>query len=498
LGVIKKQAFQSSVLIYVGTVLGFLTAGIIAPNLLSESQIGTLRLLLSYSGIFANLGILGFTTVTIRFFHHFYDKNTDKSSGFLGIAMIVGTLGASIAILLISIIRPDIIENNIGKSPEFARYFYLIIPLAVFQTFYSLFDSYNNARYRSSLGIFLRDFVQRILMLVGLSLVFFHIFTFESYTYYFAFAICLPTILILLDIVRNGAFDVKVDFRRFGAMLRPMLGVGFYGMLNSLSVVAALQIDSIMINSYLNTAAVGIYTTAFYFGTLVFVPSKALNKIAPTLISKGFKEDDLATVKDIYYRSCKNLFIIGTLVWLGLLVNLENIFQIIPKSYFEGKWVIVIIGLASLIKMAGGSNDSVITYSKYFRVTTLFLLIYLGLIVLSNWLFIPQWGITGAALATLVAILLYNLLKFIFIKIKFGFNPYSYQYLLILSIAALLFVVIRAIPDPDNFIADIILDSTLTTVLFYIAIRRLPLSADLEDSGREILKSLWHYFKTKR
>jgi hypothetical protein len=24
------------------------------------------------------------------------------------------------------------------------------------------------------------------------------------------------------------------------------------------------------------------------------------------------------------------------------------------------------------------------------------------------------------------------------------------------------------------------------------------LSADLEDSGREILKSLWHYFKTKR
>jgi len=498
LGIIKRQAFQSSVLLYSGTVIGFITTGLIAPNLLSKSEIGTLRLLLSYSGIFMSLGVLGFSTVTIRFLHQFENKLGNNHNGFMGISVIVGVLGSFITTLLIFAIESTIVSNNIDKSPQFANFFFMIYPLTVFQIFYSLFDAYNNALHRSSFGVFLRDFVQRMLVLAGLLLIFLQIFNFEQYVYYYVFAICFPTILITAHIIWNKSFDLNINLNFFEKGLAgSMLSVSVFGLLNSMSNVAALQIDAIMINAYLDDAAVGVYVITFYFGTLVFIPSKALNKIAPALMSKAFKENDMETVKDIYYRSCKNLFLIGMLVYLGLLVNLDNVFNIIPKSYMEGKYVIVIIGLANLIKMTGGMNDSAITYSRYFKATTLFLLIFSIIIVISNYLFIPSFGIVGAALATLISITLHNLIKFIFIKIKFGFNPYSFQYLWVLAISAGIYILVYLLPNPGNFVLDIFIDSMLTTALFYFIIRLLPMGQDLNLMVNQIAQKLLIFFRTK-
>lgn len=498
LGVIKRQAFQSSVLLYIGTLIGFLTTGLIAPHLLTKSEIGTLRLLLSYSAIFMSIGALGFGTVTIRFLPQFYDINTRKHHGFLGILLIAGTLGFILSLIIIELIKPSIIENNIEKSPQFARYFFLIIPLTIFQIFYTLLDSYNNALYRSAYGVFLRDFVQRIFILIGLILVFLQYFDFQAYLYYYVIATCLPTVLILLHIIRHGSFDVRIK-RKFytRAIIHSVLSVGAFGVLNTISNIAALQIDSIMINMYLDDSAVGVYVITFFFGTLVFIPSKALNKIAPTIIAKAYKENDAATVKDVYYRSCRNLFLIGTLLLLGLWVNLDNVFHLIPRSYEEGRWVIVIIGFANLIKMAGGSNDSVIIYSRYFRVTTAFLVVFSILIILFNYIFIPIFGITGAAIATFTALILHNLMKFIFIKIKFGMNPYNLQYLAVLAIAFIIYLIVDFIPDPQNYLIDIAVDSTISALLFYAFVSRLSLAHDLHESVNQVYVKAIGFFRTK-
>jgi len=498
LGVIKRQALQSSVLLYVGTIIGFITTGLIAPNVLSKSEIGTLRLLLSYSGIFMSIGVLGFSTVTIRYLNQFYDSVRNNHNGFLGILIIVGILGSIITTIIILIMQPTVVQNNIDKSPQFARYFLLIIPLTIFQIFYSLFDSYNNALLRSSYGVFLRDFVQRMLVFIGLALLFFELFQFHGYTYYYVFAICFPSILMLLHIIWNKAFDIKINFKILNrGLMGSMLSVGVFGLLNSMSSVAALQIDAIMINMYLDDAAVGIYVITFYFGTLVFIPSKALNKIAPALISKAFKEKDIDAVKDIYCRSSQNLFIIGALIYLGLLVNLENIFNIIPKSYEIGKYVIVLIGLANLVKMAGGSSNAIITYSKYYKTTTLFLVIYTVLIVITNFIFIPIFGILGAAIATLASIVIYDLMKFIFIKIKFGFNPFGFQYIIVLIFSTVIYFMVNLIPDPNNFILDIAIDSILTSVLFYLIIWRLPIGRDIKMMIDRIAQNTLEFFRTK-
>jgi len=498
LGIIKKQAFQSSVILYTGTIIGFIATGLLSPNLLSKSEIGTLKLLQSYSAIFMSLGILGFSTITIRFIPRFFNKEKNHYNGFLGISLLVGTIGFLIALGAIDAIKPTIIQNNIEKSPQFAQYFFLIIPITFFMIYYSLFDSYNNALYRSSYGVFLRDFVQRILILVGLILVLVHIIDFDQYIIYYVFAICIPTLFILIHIIWHKSFDIKINYKFLKKpILTSMASVGLFGLLNSFSSIAVLQIDTIMVNMYLDSAAVGVYAITFYFGTLVLIPSKALNKIAPTLIAKAYKEKDLDTVKDIYYKSSGNLFLIGVLILLGLIVNLENIFSIIPRSYEDGKYVIVLIGLANLIKMGGGSNDSLITYSKYYKMTTAFLILLVILIILLNFIFIPPFGMTGAALASLIAIFIYNLAKFFFIKYKFGFNPYNYQFIIVIALSAIIYFIILALPDLESFIVEIIVDSIITTLLFYFSVRYLAIGSELNLFINQLSQKAIRIFKSK-
>lgn len=498
MGIIKKQAFQSSVLLYTGTIIGFLTTGLLAPNLLSESEIGTLKLLQSYSTVFMSLGILGFSTITIRFIPQFFDKNKNNHNGFFGILLIVGAIGFLVTLAIIYGIKPTIIDNNLEKSPQFAQYYFLVIPLTLFLIFYSLFDAYNNALCRSSYGVFLRDFTQRIIILAGLVLVMFQLFDFDLYLHYYVTAFCLPTLLMLIHLKKHNAVELKINFKFLKKpLVTSMASVGLFGLLNSFSGIAVMQIDTIMVNMYMDSAAVGIYAITFYFGTLVLVPSRALNKIAPTIIAKAYKEKDLETVKDIYYKGSGNLFLIGVLILLGLIVNLDNVFNIIPQSYEEGKYVILFIGLANLVKMAGGSNDSIIMFSKHYKMTTVFLILLVLLIVILNFIFIPAFGMTGAAIASLLAILIYNLTKFIFIKIKFGFNPYNFQYLIVLACAAIIYLLVHILPDIDNFIVEIIIDSIITSILFYGSVRYLPIASEMNLFMEQIAKKIIYIFKTK-
>ena len=276
-----------------------------------------------------------------------------------------------------------------------------------------------------------------------------------------------------------------------------MVSVGFFGLLNSFGGIAVLQIDTIMLNAFLDSDAVGVYAITFYFGTLVLIPAKALNKIAPTLMAKAFKEHDLDTVEEIYYKSAANLFLIGALILLGLAVNLGNIFSIIPESYKEGKYVILLIGLANLVKMGAGSNDSVITYSKYFKMTTVFFVVLVLLIAGLNILFIPLLGISGAALASFAALFIHNLIKFLFIKIKFGLNPYNYQYLVITVVACAIYFIVSFLPDIDHFILEIVLDSILCTLLYYFMVRYLPIAHEADQFGRQIISKTWGMFRSK-
>jgi O-antigen/teichoic acid export membrane protein len=289
----------------------------------------------------------------------------------------------------------------------------------------------------------------------------------------------------------KGEIFIKPDFGFLkGDLARSMSSLSLYGVFIGFSQIAISQIDSILINFFKDTANTGIYAITFYYGTLVILPSRAVFRIAPSFIAEAFKQNDMKQIRNIQYKSCLNQLLIGTGIFLLLWLNIDNVFRILPQEYISGKYVILFIGLANLISMAGGLSSQIITNSKFYRYNGLFVIIYLGLAVILNIVFIPILGIKGAALAAMASMLVFNILKFIYIYRKFNIQPYRNRHIRILLTGVIAYIITALFTYPEHLILNIGLKSSLFSILFIILNYISGTSGDFNELIEKYIPSL--------
>lgn len=491
MSIIKKQSILSTLYTYLGVILGFITTALLFAKFLTPSENGLLKLLVSYATIFAQFATLGMNNVVIKFFP-FFRSEIKKNHGLLFLLLSVLLTGFALFIVLFYIIKPYIISSNQSDSPLFTEYFHYIIPLTFFTLVFNGLDIYYRGLYRSTIGAFLKEFAQRVFAFTSILLFIFDFIDFHWFVLSYCVSLSLPAIIILALLIRDNHFHLKPDFKIINrSMAKEMVEVAAFGFITGFGNIAILNIDSIMINQFENTALTGIYAITSYFGILVSIPSRSFLRIGASVIAQSFKERDLDTIKIIYQKSCLNQFIIGLLLLLGLIINLENIFQILPPEYAQGEFVIIFIGISHLFVMAGGANAIIIATSTFHKANAYAVVFLLVLTILTNFIFIPLYGISGAAFASALSMLLFNLLKFLIVYKKLSLQPYDYRFLIVAAIGAGTFIILQNIPSFPNLYVNIIWLSSLTTLGFMGPILLLKLSPEINQLFYKAL----HFFK---
>ena len=150
-----------------------------------------------------------------------------------------------------------------------------------------------------------------------------------------------------------------------------MLQFCAFAVVASISSQVVLYIDKIMINDLIDLKAVGVYSTAAFFGTVITMPMVAMQQIASTVVAEAWKSNDTENIKKIYTKSCLVQLAVGLWVFIGVCANLHNIFEFLTPEYRAGKMVIVWIGLSKVIDMATGINGTILNTSKYYYIDTI-------------------------------------------------------------------------------------------------------------------------------
>ena len=164
--------------------------------------------------------------------------------------------------------------------------------------------------------------------------------------------------------------------------------------------------------------------------------------------------------------------------------------QILRPEYVAGKWVIFFIGLGCLLDMATGANSSLMGTSKYYKVQSYLLLILVVLLVSLNLFLIPRYGLTGAAVSSAASLGVLNLLRYLFLYFKYGFQPYNLRFVMVIVIGALAYFVAHEIPVLFHYIPDLVIRSGVFTILFLLPIYFFRISADLNQAADNFLKKL--------
>ncbi len=480
MGIIIKQSIKGSIWSYLGVVVGFITTSYLFPNFLKTDTVGLLGLLMAWSVLFAQFSSLGFQGVTSRMFPYFRNRESNHN-GFIFIAFMVMAAGFVLFLISFWFLKSWLIETNIEKSKLFTVYVDLLVPLTFFTLIFIQLDFYNKLLYDTVFGTFLQEFLQRIMILIITLLYVFKLITLHQFVLLYAASVCAKGVIIFIFLKFKGEISLAPHLKFISPKLkREMIDVSLFSVLTGLGGSIIFTVDKIIVNQMLGLSATGVYTIAFFFGTLVVIPSRPLLKISGTLIADAFKRKDLSYISDIYSRSCINQFVIGAFLFGGIWINIDNILIILGPDYNNAKWVIFFIGLGYLIEMLTGANGHIIAYSENYRVALYFLIVLIFLVVVTMYVFIPVWGIAGAAFASALSLSANNLMRYIYLIKKYDMQPFNFKFLLVVISFISAYLVIQLLPV-YGLLLDIFVKSTVFTLIFGAQILTFKISSDINS-----------------
>ncbi len=475
---------------YIGTLIGAFITIFIYPYFLSLELIGLTRIMVDSAVFFAFFAQFGLSNAIIKHYSAL-QKGEEKDQLIWFISLFpIFTFGLCFAIFMI--FREPFIHLFAAKSPLFVKYVMYVLPLAFFMMYQYIFETYASTFHRITIPKLIREIGIRILMIASIvTFALLHL----NVNNYILFIVLTYIAAVVLNI-GYLVFGLKVKFSSFkpkiiyGVLLKKMIGFMLFMVLGGIGANVITRIDVFMLGSMSGLAKTGIYSIAFFIATVIEIPFRSAVQIAGPILSEALHRNDMQKVDDIYKRNTLTQMIIGGLIMILIWINIDNIFKIMPKGnlFAEGKYVVLFIGLSKLYDISTGLNNHIIIYSKYYR-TALIWILGLGVVtIISNLLLIPVLGINGAAIASLISVVLINTIVIIFIYNKLKTQPFSLPCLLAALVLAACYGINLLIPMLSNPWLDASLRSVVTIAIYGFVIYRLKLSSDINGIVDKILK----------
>lgn len=472
MGVVVRQGSKFMVVSIVGLSISTLSTLFIYPQELETY--GNVQFLINMSRVILPLISLGALAIPVRFFPEY--SNSNHKSELLGF----GFLYLLLAVLAFLLIYPLIQNGLIGimgrldmDSEKYVEYDQWIILLSFLTGMYLFLQYYISNFQRIVIpGVIVELSIK---IMVPCLILWKILWGVPMMTVIKLFVGWNLLILILLVVYLRFVDSIKVSWpgRFTGKHLRSIINYSSYGLFNTLGINLVYRIDIIMITVMLGASTTGQYSIFLFIASVTGLPAMGLYNISAPLISQAFVRKDYEKIKSIYTNISMILMMFSGLIGVVIYAGIRPLFSIMEngQSFIDllGVWVILV--LTKWIDHSTGMNMHIISYSPFYRYNLIFLVVFGISTVGLNYIFIEKYGVYGAAGATFISVVVYNLVKLMLIYYKmkiWSFTKNSYAIILVL---ACLIVILYHTPHLPNPFIDIILRCGLTGLvgglLFY-------------------------------
>jgi O-antigen/teichoic acid export membrane protein len=484
MGIVLNQSFKNTMVLFLGFAIGGINALFLYTKFLHEDYYGLVVFLLSAANILLPLLVFGMQHTIIKFFSSYQEKQ--EQDRFLTSTLFM-PLFAIIPLGLIGVLAYEIIANWLSDVNIIIRpYSYLIFLIAVFMGYFEVFYAWSKIRLQSVFGNFIKEIFARVCVAFLLIAVYFEVLTNEEFIYtlvvvYFvrmlvmmlyAFTIYKPTLI----------FKLPDNFKE-------ILSYSLYIIMAGSAATILLEIDKTMIGKIEQIANAAYYGVAVYIASVIAIPSRAMQQIITPITAKELNEGNLEEVSILYKKSSINLLVAGGLLFLLINLNVKDLYLIIDKPQFSvGVFIVLLISIAELYKLALGTNGAILVNSKYYKMFFYFsVAMATSVIILNKWL-IGLFGIDGAALATLIVVLLFSTIKILYIKEKMQMQPFTRKTIRVLILIVVMFFSFYFWNFSFHPIVNILLKTIIVSIVYGFTIIKMNVSGDIQGALDKYLK----------
>jgi O-antigen/teichoic acid export membrane protein len=485
MGIVINQSIKNTIITYIGFVIGAANTLFMYPHFLGETYYGLTSYLLSSANVIMPLMAFGVHNTLIKFFTQY---KTEKEKGqFLTFVLLLPFI-LLLPMAILSYLTYDTIASFLSRENPIIYDFVWQIPvIGLCMGYFEIFYAWVKVHMQSVFGSFVKEIVLRV---------FITIFLFAVYFKWISPVVFINSLMLiyLASMLVMFLYAMKVKRIAFSfVMLSNSKSVLVYSVFIILSGSIAnmlLDIDKNMIGQYIKIENVAYYSVAIFIATVISVPSRAMHQITYPITAKLMTEGKYVELNELYKKTSITLQIIGGLVFIGVLVNINQLYLLLPGNYRGGIFVVFTIGFSKYFDLILGNNNAIIFNSKFYK-AVLFLGLFLAVLAISlNMIFIPIYGINGAAIATLISITLYSIAKLLFVILKMKLYPFSKQTLVSFAIFSIFFGVFYFWDFPFHPIPNIVLKSTIVIGLYVLVNYKMQLSLDFNNVVDVVLKKL--------
>lgn len=483
MGIVTSQSFKNTISTYIGFGIGALNTLFLYTYFISDVYYGLVAFMLSTANIIMPLMAFGAHNTIIKFYSAFKTKNSLNS--FLTLMLLL-PLALIIPIGLIGCFTYEAIGEFLSqKNPIVKDYVWYIFVSAIAMAYFEVFFAWSKTQLQTVFGNFMKEVFHRVGVMLLLFAVYFKWLDVEQ------FIVGIVGVYILrMLIMKLYAFTVRFPVIKFYRIegLRAILKYSALIIVAGSIATIILDIDSFMLGMYIPIQEVAYYGVGIYIATVIVVPSRSMQQILQPLTAQYLNDKNKVALKDLYIRSSQTLFIIGGFIFLIIIININTLYLLIPEEFSGGLVVVFMVGIAKLYDCLMGCNNVVLFNSDYYRVVLLFGVILTVLTVFLNILFIPMFGINGAAFATFLAVSVYNSIKIYFVKIKFDMMPFNKDTAKVLLLIVLSVLFFYFWEFPFHPIINIGLKTLLASIFYVLTILKLDVSEDISLVIKKYLK----------
>lgn len=494
MGIVQRATVKLTVVIYLGAALGYFNKVLLFTHFLSPTQVGLTGLLTNVAALYAQFATLGMPSISNRFFPFFLNKEK-RHNGFFFWGNVIVFVGFVVSTLLFILFKPLILRQYIDNSPLIADYYYYLIPLALAAIYFSFFESYLRSLLKTVVPTFLNEVFSRLLVTVCIALYALKWVDFHHFVIIYIICNFIITLVLLVYIIYLKQFFILPEKSKvYKRLLKPILLYGVFTILSTLGGGMLVNIDSLMIASKLSLAQAGIYTTIFLITAALTFPYRSIQKITYPLVGRFWKNHDMKAVEDLYQKTTLVMMIIGGAITLLMWGNINSIFRFIPPEYSLARYSFFLLCIGRYADMITGLNGIITITSKKYKYDLYFLLFLVILTIVLNIIFIPMYGITGAALAAMASLVIYNLLRVLFVWYNFRMQPFTRNCLWVLLITVGTFIIVHFIPFVINKYISICINSAVVITVYMGFILYFKFSPEINNMAYKYTR--WKYLKT--
>ena len=477
MGIVFKQTSWNIVTITVAILIGGINTLYFYPEFLREQYYGLVVFLLATSNLLQPLMSFGAQHTIIKFFSSF--KNIKEKDEFLS-SIIFLPLFFILPVCFLVVQFHDLIAEFLSvKNPIIKSYVWVIFLVSFATSYFEVFYAWSRVQFKSIFGNILKEIYPRIAVFILLFLVSIDILTKENFVWWLTglYYIRLAIMIIYSLFLYTPKFSVKIPNN-----FKEILSYSIYILLAGSAASFLIDIDKYMIPQKQAISQTAYYAVAVFIATVVEIPGRAMFQIINPLVAKALNEENFVELKNLYKQSSENLLIVCGLFFLLINLNIDSFYMLLNnQEYSDASLVVLIISSAKLIQMSFGCGPAILATSKFYKITLPFSIAMAVSVYFLNDYLIDLYGINGAAISTFIVLLIFTVLKIIYIRYKVKLQPFNFNSIKIFTSILLIYFFNSYINLELSPLIEIIIRSIIILITYVLIIYFFGVSKKMKD-----------------